>query len=148
MTDDGPWTGLPGDLLERAGYGIEWCDEWTDCCNCGKVVRTSPDSYFWWPQWYWLSECEIECRQCALADLDSYAEWLMAKPGRVDELRVQWDEHGWAELPEKFWWITGVTAGPTPTVERMESVNVVIQRDHTTSVPDAIKVWIKQPQLD
>src|SRR4029434_770624 len=44
------WNTLPRDLdriLERAGYAIEWSDEWSECENCNRIVRTSPDSYGW-----------------------------------------------------------------------------------------------------
>src|SRR5678816_1797897 len=35
------------DLAEKAGYAVEWSDEWSTCDDCGKAVRTSPDSYGW-----------------------------------------------------------------------------------------------------
>ncbi len=44
------WNRLPKDfdrILERAGYAIEWSDEWTTCEDCNKAYRTSADSYVW-----------------------------------------------------------------------------------------------------
>jgi hypothetical protein len=38
-------------ILKRAGYAIEWSDEWSTCEECGKAVRTSPDSYAYRPHY-------------------------------------------------------------------------------------------------
>jgi hypothetical protein len=51
------------ELLERAGADIEWCDEWTSCCDCGKLVRTIQDSYSWQP-YYNAKDCELVCGDC------------------------------------------------------------------------------------
>ena len=37
------------DALEKAGYAIEWSDEWTTCEDCNKAIRTSEDSFCWKP---------------------------------------------------------------------------------------------------
>jgi len=43
---------------------LEWSDEWAGCANCGKAVRTSPDSYSWQASWVWAYDSEIVCREC------------------------------------------------------------------------------------
>jgi hypothetical protein len=49
---------------------LEWCDEWTSCQECGKAVRTIPDSYSWIPYYTILNECELFCFDCiTLEDL-------------------------------------------------------------------------------
>lgn len=42
MSKLGPWA-------ERyfGDISLEWDDEWTACCECGKAVRISRDSYSW-----------------------------------------------------------------------------------------------------
>lgn len=59
---------------ERIGVWIEkhfpdielsWDDEWTNCSNCYKAVRTLPDCYSWTPSYLWASDCEILCLDCA-----------------------------------------------------------------------------------
>lgn len=50
-------------ILERAGYAIEWSDEWTTCGDCGNAVRTQPDSWIWKPS-YVISENGIYCKEC------------------------------------------------------------------------------------
>jgi hypothetical protein len=52
-----------GDLFERMGIEIEWSDEWASCSDCGKLVRTQPDSYCWKPS-FTLGDGELLCREC------------------------------------------------------------------------------------
>ena len=145
-------SGKPDQLLEMAGYRIEWSDEWTDCCECNKIVRTVPDSYFWTPCYFWASECEIQCKACALADMDAYAAWIMEKqPNRLDPLNLPWHEHGWSELPSKFWYVLGITGNGVepPTVHKAgemdEAVLFVIVKDTDIRNDHQYAVWIKQP---
>lgn len=61
------WNRLPrglDDILEKAGYAIEWSDEWFTC-DCGKAVRTSADSYCWTPSYKETKHGEILCKDCA-----------------------------------------------------------------------------------
>jgi hypothetical protein len=57
-------------VLERAGYAIEWSDEWTTCDDCGKALRTQPDSYGWTPAYVEDESGNIMCRDCAPEDED------------------------------------------------------------------------------
>lgn len=56
-----------GNLLEKLGFDTEWSDEWTECEECGKLLRTQPDSHFWKPS-YVASEDTLLCLNCAPAD--------------------------------------------------------------------------------
>jgi hypothetical protein len=51
-------------LCERMGFAIEWSDEWSTCGDCGRAVRTSPDSYAWELSFV-LDEGELLCEECA-----------------------------------------------------------------------------------
>jgi hypothetical protein len=69
------WNVFPRDLpsiLENYGYSIEWSDEWTTCGDCGKAIRTQPNSYSWQPYYVLLNDCEIICLDCV--DWQSYLE--------------------------------------------------------------------------
>ena len=46
-------------LLEKLGIELEWCDEWGDCYECGKLFRTLGDSYGWTAS-HWQGVC-LEC---------------------------------------------------------------------------------------
>lgn len=36
-------------ILERAGYAVEWSDEWSTCGECNNLFRTSPNGFCWEP---------------------------------------------------------------------------------------------------
>jgi hypothetical protein len=50
-------------LFEKLGIPIEWSDEWCECTNCGKLVRTQPDFMSWTPS-YTLGDGELICCEC------------------------------------------------------------------------------------
>jgi hypothetical protein len=63
------WNSFPRNfdmVLEKLGYAVEWSDEWFTC-DCGKAIRTQPDSYCWQPS-YKEKHGEILCKECALED--------------------------------------------------------------------------------
>ena len=45
----------------------EWDDEWTSCGECGKAIRTNPDSYSWEPNFV-QSDYGLVCADCASED--------------------------------------------------------------------------------
>lgn len=52
-------------ILSRVdGLELEWCDEGSACDDCGKWLRTQPDSYFWEPA-YRLGGDGFTCLNCA-----------------------------------------------------------------------------------
>lgn len=73
-----------------------FADEYTTCSDCLNVVRTSPDSYFWTPD-YIDTEDGTLCRTCWEADPDvvinAYKNENRAVPDSFDPT-----EHGWAKV--------------------------------------------------
>ncbi len=59
--------------LEKVGAEIQWLDEWTECQNCYRAIRTEPDSYSWRPAFAWLSD-EIICSRCLLENVNGSIE--------------------------------------------------------------------------
>lgn len=60
------WNHVPNvvfDRLENLGFMCEWQDEWATCSECGKAIRTQPDSYSWQPA-YEVGEGELLCLEC------------------------------------------------------------------------------------
>lgn len=53
--------------LERVGAEVEWLDEWAQCSECYRAIRTEPDSYSWVPKYTWLGD-DIVCGSCLLED--------------------------------------------------------------------------------
>lgn len=54
-------------VLERAGFAIEWSDEWSTCEDCGKAVRTSPNGWDWHPHYRedGIENGSFVCLDCA-----------------------------------------------------------------------------------
>jgi len=62
-----------GRLFEKMGIETEWSDEWASCSDCGKLVRTEPDSYSWKPS-YTLGEGELLCHECKTEEPDDESD--------------------------------------------------------------------------
>ena len=61
------WNKLPRNfdrVLEKAGYAVEWSDEWSTCNDCNRAVRTQPDGYCWTPG-YREVDGDFLCLDCA-----------------------------------------------------------------------------------
>lgn len=55
-------------------YNWGYSDEYSMCANCGVVIRTSPDSYMWTPE-FWDSADGYICADCVKKDyLDDYLD--------------------------------------------------------------------------
>lgn len=85
-------------LAEKAGYEIEWSDEWTTCTGCNKAVRTSPDSYGWTRSYWDTDDGDTLCRECVLADPESYLESLEGDARKAETIGVDLDAHGYRKL--------------------------------------------------
>lgn len=60
-------------ILERLGVEIEWHDEWIDCCDCNKLVRTQPDCYSWQKSYHMDGDGgDLLCVECLKRDAAEY----------------------------------------------------------------------------
>ncbi len=50
-----------GDVLDKLGVELEWSDEWDECHECHRLVRTSPNSYSWTPSYYQIDGTSEKC---------------------------------------------------------------------------------------
>ncbi len=94
------------DMLEEQGVDLEWSDEWTECALCGKLVRTSQDSYGWKPC-YWVDEadCEVVCVHCLKADaslLERYLESLVGVSSKAVMLDLDLTKHDYTKVNGDF----------------------------------------------
>jgi hypothetical protein len=70
----GKWNEFSNDaaeLLRRAGYELEWSDEWVGCSECGLALRTVADSYLWQPS-YIIVQGELFCKDCMAEYIPEY----------------------------------------------------------------------------
>jgi hypothetical protein len=88
------------DLLETAGYSLEWEDEWTTCGECGRALQISPDSYSWLPSYVLVDECSIVCHDCA--DPESYLESIEDNPRKAVTPDIDPTEYGYVLLDDSF----------------------------------------------
>ena len=51
------------DILTKLGVECEWSDEWSSCSDCGKLVRTTGDSYHWQPS-FTVTDDGCICLEC------------------------------------------------------------------------------------
>lgn len=102
-------------LAERAGYTIEWEDEWL-ICECGKAFRTSGDCYGW-TMYGAVYDGDYQCGDCILEDPEAYLESLEGDSSHavtIDDLDLE--EHGYKDInPEESFqngWYGGQCANP------------------------------------
>ena len=71
-----------GEILNWDNYvaqmGWEWgfSDEYTTCSQCGGLIRTSPDSYSFRPD-YFIWEGEINCGDCVREEPEGYINYMI-----------------------------------------------------------------------
>lgn len=82
-------------VLKANGFEIEWEDEWSTCSDCGKAVRTSPDSYGWTSHYRILHECELICLDCL--DPAEYLESIEDKPTHACPPEWNPEDHGYVK---------------------------------------------------
>lgn len=62
-------------LLET---NLVFSDEYTTCDDCGRVVRTSPDSYHWQPSFY-VGDGYVVCEKCFNSNENYQEDYLQDK---------------------------------------------------------------------
>lgn len=83
-----------GNALESVGAELIWLDEWTQCSNCYRAVRTEPNSYTWTPSYIWVDNYEIVCAECVCEDVESYLEEFINNPKNAFPFDVSFSELG------------------------------------------------------
>ena len=92
-------------IIEAAGGAVEWHDEWTECGECNKAVRTSPDGYSWTRSYVLLNDCEVVCCQC-MEDESLQSEYLTedleGNSDKADTLGIDLGAHGYVRMDVEF----------------------------------------------
>lgn len=70
-----------GDLLERAGFELEWSDEWCTCTDCNKLLRTCSNGHGWTSSAIKYNG-ELSCLSCMVDNgwISDYLEELENNP--------------------------------------------------------------------
>lgn len=90
------------DAFEKIGVSIEWGDEWCTCDNCGKAVRTSPDSYGWKAAYTAVNDCEVYCSECTLQEPEEYLESIEGDYNKACTLDVDLAAYDYVKVSGTF----------------------------------------------
>jgi len=134
-----------GDIFEAMGIEIEWSDEWEECGQCNKLVRTSPDSHCYQPS-YTVDNDELNCLDCI--DPEGHVE---EREGTTDLVLSSIDlaEHGYVkrnDAPYESGWHPGQTDDPQRVSEELRKEGItrfVFQKDEQSQFYSKWSVWVK-----
>ena len=126
---------------------LEWCDEWGTCADCGKLVRTSPDSYFFTPYYVLLNDCEIVCQGCL--DHGEYLDSIANDSSKACFPHVDPLEHGWEVFNEglESGWHQDQTDNPNMIAETIpEGMDYVFKVTETSQFYIVFAVYVRESQ--
>lgn len=72
-------------IFEKMNVDVEWDDEWVDCCECSKLIRTQPDSYSWKKN-YILTANGAKCGECVSEEAEFHLESLEGDCNHINTL--------------------------------------------------------------
>lgn len=141
------------DILERAGFSCEWSDEWTTCDDCGKLVRTSPDSYGYQPSYVMMNDCETICHNCV--DWSDYLESIEDDSDKAVMRDCNPADYGYVRLSEPGEYENGFhpsqNDSPAKILKQLNAdgfKHVVFRVPETSQFYITFEVWVKAPSLE
>ena len=99
---------------------LEWLDEWA-LCECGKLIRTTGDSYGWTASYYIFNDCELVCHECI--DPEEYLEDIANDPKKAITLDIDPENYGYKLIEGDFQngFHPGQNDNPMEIYKRLES---------------------------
>lgn len=141
-------------IFEKLGIEIEWSDEWSDCSGCGKLVRTSADSYSWQPS-YTLGDGEINCHECITENAE---EHLASLEGNADTCNTIEDidpaDYGYVCFNEDSYetgWHPGQNDDPHKVAKFFEAHDVsryLFQLDENSQFYSRWSAYVHESEVD
>jgi hypothetical protein len=113
-------------IFEKMGVNVEWSDEVSSCSDCGKMIRTSPDSYSWQPNFV-VGDGEILCCVCISNDPEKHLEDLEGDPNRCNTIEsINPADHGYVCAQERLesGWHSGQTADPKKIAKELQEKGI------------------------
>ena len=141
-----------GDMLEkRYGAELQWSDEWSSCCTCGKAVRTQPDSYSWTPS-HIINDCEIICSNCLSPD-DHLAglEGNYNKALTINSIDPANHDYVLLEAGFESGFHPGQNANPRTIGKNLIALGItrfLFKIDDTGQFDTTFSVWVHQDELE
>jgi hypothetical protein len=139
-------------LLDKIGVELEWSDEWDICGDCGKAVRTKPDSYGWKGA-YWQDEnADVHCHECVGDDPTEYLEFLEGKHRSCVTLDLDLADHGYILLEDEYeaGFYGGQDADPELVSEALREQGVerfIFNLDSVGQFELSFSVWVHMSEF-
>lgn len=148
--------------LEKVGAQLEWDDEWSSCGDCGRIVRTSGDSYSWQPSFAIVNDCELICHECLQSDPEPLLQDLEGDASRCLTIdSIDPSEHGYHKLnakPLESGWHPGQTDSPVRVILRLMSIitpsgpievkRILFQLHENSQFYSRWNVWVHEDELE
>jgi len=98
---DAPYT-VPDGLCELEAVS-RWgfSDEYATCDRCMRMVRTSPDSWSWQPDWAYIDDDRL-CSACLRAEPEAYLAVYRNSQNLLNDSIIKPDDYGYARVGVRF----------------------------------------------
>lgn len=139
-------------LFEKLGVEIEWSDEWSSCGDCGKLFRTSPDSYGWLPS-YVADDSGYLCHVCVEADPETHLESLEGHTNRCNTISdINPSEHGYVKFNGQFetGFHPGQTDDPKKVAEELRAKGIarfLFNMDSVGQFDQHWSAWVHESEI-
>jgi len=93
---------LPDGLCELEAvsrWGLS--DEYATCDRCMRMVRTSPDSWSWQPDWAYIDDDRL-CSACLRAEPEAYLAVYRNSQNLLNDSIIKPDDYGYARVGVRF----------------------------------------------
>ena len=149
-------------ILEYAGYAVEWADEWGTCESCNKAIRTSPDSYDWSQAYADVGDdCAILCGDCIVDDPAEYLKEITGDPDRcvthAMARRIDLESAGYTRYSAPAEYETGFHPGQTDDPRKVaeqiaargiDSARILFVQAEQSQFYIRWEVWLKDEDDD
>lgn len=128
-------------------------DEYITCSDCGEVIKTSPDSYGWKPDFAIVNDCELLCGECIRFRPQDYLQDLINNPKKANTIIYDDSlvELGFKKITEDFeagWY--GRYDDPEKILERMEKkyFEVIFSITSNGQFSTDYVCWVRTPKYN
>lgn len=145
---------VPQYQIER-DYEVEfvYADEYTLCSDCYAVIKTSPDSYHWQPD-YFVGDGYIVCNKCFNETEDYQKQYIEARlnnPESANQLLTdeQLEEIGFKRLNEESYESglhEGMNDNPHDILEEINHLyyDILFSIDNVSQFDSRFSVWVRK----
>lgn len=144
------------EMYEKMGIECEWSDEWSNCSQCGKLIRTQADSYSWTRSYHFSEHsCEITCIDCLEEDPESYLSELEDNPDVANTMKsIDPSEYGYVCLNDESYqsgWYPGQHDDPHKIAKELSDKGVtryLFNIDSTGQFDTHWSVYVHKDEVD